>query len=102
MAWALVRFLKIRHFRGRRYRLGLPVHTRRTHSNAATTRRMGGVTVRYIRARFWGRKLWEPRKRPVRPVRVKVRVQSKRAAKAERHRRGVIRTKQIKKKSVWR
>ncbi len=101
-AWAVLRYLQIRHFRGQRYKLGLPARGQRTHSNAATSRRVRNAVATYLRTYYWFSRLWEPRKRPTLKVRSKFKSQSKRAAKAERHRKGVVRTKDLKKKDVWR
>ncbi len=51
-AWALLRFLRIRHIRGLRYRLGLPSGGQRTHTNAATTRRMRNPVVAYLQTYY--------------------------------------------------
>ena len=91
--WATFRYLQIRHYRGRRYRLGLPARGQRTHSNAATTRRIRNAITEHLRERYWARKLWEPRKRKLPTLRSKYKSQSRRSVKADRHRRGVVRTK---------
>ncbi len=97
--WNALRYLLIRHHRGRRYRLGLPAHGQRTHSNAATTRHIRNATTEYLKANFWFKKLWEPRKRKLNAVRSRIKTQSKRSAKADKHKRGVLRSK--KKLDVW-
>lgn len=40
-----------------RYRLGLPAHGQRTHSNAQTTRAFKNAIVRFVKARLWGYRL---------------------------------------------
>lgn len=52
-AWAVLRYLHIRHYRGQRYRLGLPSRGQRTHTNAATTRHVRTTILTYIRSRYW-------------------------------------------------
>jgi hypothetical protein len=99
-AWAILHHVRVRAFRGTRYRLGLPARGQRTHTNACTTHRVRDAAARHIRAEFWVRRLWASVIRPVLPTYSRYRSLSKRALKAERHRRGVIRTQ--KKPSVWR
>jgi hypothetical protein len=99
-AWAVLRFLYIRHRKGRRFRLGLPARGQRTHSNAATTRRIRNVVISYIKARYWTKRLWEARKRKATTSRPKSK-QLKRSSKADKPKQGVVRSKKNK-KDVWR
>ena len=99
LAWNALRYLKIRHLRGRRYRLGLPAHGQRTHSNASTTRRIKNIVTEHIRSKYWFRKLWEARKRKTPMPKRRIKSQSRRSVKASKHKRGVTRTK--KKLDVW-
>jgi hypothetical protein len=99
-AWNVLRQIKIRTMRGRRYRLGLPARRQRTHSNAKTTRRFRSALVSYVKEKLWFRKLWEPRKSKSSSVR-KLRVVRKRSSKSDAPKRGVVRTKKVKKFDVW-
>jgi len=99
-AWNILRQIKIRTMRGRRYRLGLPARRQRTHSNAKTTRRFRSALVAYVREKLWFRKLWEPRKSKSSSVK-KLRTMRKRASKSVVSKHGVVRTKKVKKFDVW-
>lgn len=99
-AWSVLRFLYIRHRKGRRFRLGLPARGQRTHSNAATTRRFRSAVVVYIKARYWAKRLWEARKRSLGGPRLRSK-QPRRPAKVDKPKHGVVRSKKNK-KDVWR
>ena len=100
MAWNVLRQMRIRTTRGRRYRLGLPARNQRTHSNAKTTRRFRSVMVTYIKDKLWFRKLWEPRKSKGLGVR-KAKIGNKKFMRSDKGKQGAVRTKKIKKFDVW-
>jgi hypothetical protein len=100
-AWNVLRQMRIRTVRGRRYRLGLPARNQRTHSNARTTRRLRSYVVAYVRDKLWFRKLWEPRKSKSQSVK-NHKVGNKRPSRLDKNKQGSVRTKKIKKFDVWR
>lgn len=61
-AWAAIQQLKIRSYRGSRYKLGLPANGQRTHTNANTTGRVSDEASKFIRQKRVVLKIWEARK----------------------------------------
>jgi hypothetical protein len=61
-AWYVVRQIKIRSYKGTRYKLGLPSNGQRTHSNASTTGRVMDEAAKFIRKKRLVPKIWEARK----------------------------------------
>lgn len=49
-AWMILRQLRARSFRSNRYRLGLPAHGQRTHTNASTVGRVHDAASMHIRS----------------------------------------------------
>jgi hypothetical protein len=99
-AWNILRQIKIRTVKGRRYRLGLPARNQRTHSNAKTTRRFRSNVVSYVKDKLWFRKLWEPRKSKSQAIR-KLRVVRKKSAKVHQTKKATLKSKKNKKFDVW-
>lgn len=99
-AWNILRQIKIRTLRGRKYRLGLPVRGQRTHSNAKTTRRFRSNIVSYVKDKLWFRKLWEPRKSKSQAIR-KLKSLRKRTSKAQSGKKITTKAKKVKKFDVW-
>ena len=99
-AWNVLRQMRIRTLRGRRYRLGLPARNQRTHSNAKTTRRLRSCVVTYVREKLWFRKLWEPRKSKPQSVK-NHKAFNKRSSRSDKIKQANVRTKKIKKFDVW-
>lgn len=98
-SWCILRSLKIRSYRGFRYRLGLPSRGQKTRSNCKTTRKVKDVAASILRADYVSFNLWERSKyAQIKLVKYRKTI-SKRAAKAARHKKGVIRS--TKKKDVW-
>lgn len=100
-AWTLLKYLKNRSWRGRRYRLGLPARGQRTRSNNSTVKRHKDPASLYLKQRGWVRVIWQGAKKPSSLKKKQAKGVSKRALKAERHKKGVVRTKDLKKKTVW-
>ncbi len=100
-SWSNLRFLRIRHWRGWRYRLGLSVKNQRTHSNSKTTRRMRSPITSILKRYYWTKRIWEARKRSQTLIKPKHRQTSKTKSKSEKSKKGVVRSK-TKKKDVWR
>lgn len=61
-AWSAARYLVTRSYRGSRYKLGLPAHGQRTHSNASTVGRVKDAAAAFIRRRRIAPRVWEARK----------------------------------------
>jgi ribosomal protein S13 len=99
-AWNILRQIKIRTLRGRRYRLGLPSRNQRTHSNAKTTRRFRATVVSYVKDKLWFRKLWEPRKAKSQALK-KLRVVRKRSIKGHQTKKVALKKGKGKKFDVW-
>lgn len=100
-AWTILKYLKNRSWRGRRYRLGLPARGQRTRSNCSTVKRHKDIASLYIKQRKWATTLWQGSKKQNLTKKNQTKGTSKRSIKAERHKKGVIRTKDLKKKTVW-
>jgi ribosomal protein S8 len=104
-AWAVLRQLRVRGYRGHRYRLGLPSRGQRTRSNAVTVGRVADPAAEHVRHTRWVRRIWEARRRPAIVVRVRRGARVAPGKKAERvsaaHVRRLRAAKQ-KKKDPWR
>ena len=100
-AWAILRQLKLRSRIGLRYRLGLPARGQRTHTNASTTGRHSNSAVRFLKANLYDKRVWQAWKQATMQKKPKQQTMSKRALKAVKHKRGVVRTRDTKKKNVW-
>ncbi len=99
-AWFLLRQLKLRTYRGLRYRLGLPANGQRTHTNAQTVSRHLDLAGSTLKQFYWRRRLWQTKSaattdklRQVKPLKQK--------HKSTKKKGPVVRSKD-KKKSVWR
>ena len=99
-AWFILRQLKLRTYRGLRYRLGLPSRGQRTHTNAQTTTKHADSASAVLRRLYWRKRLWQVRA-VSRATKSKQSRGGVKKQKITKKKGSVVRSKD-KKKSVWR
>lgn len=100
-AWFILRQLKLRTYRGLRFRLGLPSRGQRTRSNAETVSRHSDLSVYLLRQLYWRQRLWQVRSKTSTLKTKQNRKTQKSKTKLVKKKGPAVRSKD-KKKSVWR
>lgn len=100
-AWFILRQLKLRTYRGIRFRLGLPSRGQRTRTNSETAGRHSDLSVFLLRQLYWRQRLWQVRSKTS-GIKIKQnRKLQKNKTKVLKKKGPAVRSKD-KKKSVWR
>lgn len=98
-AWRILYYLRIRSYRGNRYKLGLPARGQRSRTNASTAGRNRDQANLFVLNERWSRRLGEARKQPSTSVKKNLKRQKsgKKVDAKLRKNKGTVRSKDKKK-----